>query len=175
MNQQQFENLAKRWPDVFQKSGEFELSIGDGWYNIIDTLLSLISNPVENAKRRLDYALKNQAALPTDSVSEREKALADEIEKLPTIVQVKEKFGTLRFYVDGGTRDAHNYITFAEVMSGQTCEVCGSPGKSRPGSGWIRVLCDTHSDEQDEHNRKYKAGLVDTKSMKLSDDDDDEN
>ena len=58
-------------------------------------------------------------------------------------VQVKEKFGTLRFYMAGGNDDIYAAIQRAEKVSAETCEQCGSAGKIRSG-GWIRVLCDSH-------------------------------
>jgi len=55
--------------------------------------------------------------------------------------QVKEKFGTLRFYMDGATDEMYDAINEAERLSATTCESCGLPGKVI-GGGWIRVLCD---------------------------------
>jgi hypothetical protein len=60
--------------------------------------------------------------------------------------QIKEKFGTLRFYYFGGDDYCHGVESMAESMSAVTCEVCGSPGKLRNG-GWIRTLCDEHAKE----------------------------
>ena len=68
----------------------------------------------------------------------------------PTIdvVQVKEKFGGLRFYIGGVSRDkydgVYDAINAAEALSYLTCEDCGAPGEPREG-GWIRTLCDEHS------------------------------
>jgi hypothetical protein len=56
-------------------------------------------------------------------------------------VQVKEKFGGLRFYIRGGQDDVYNYIEVAEEESLKTCETCGRPGEPRSG-GWIKTLCD---------------------------------
>jgi len=56
-------------------------------------------------------------------------------------VQVKEKFGTLRFYVDGGREPVVALIDAAEQASARTCEDCGRHGTMREG-GWIRTLCD---------------------------------
>ena len=62
-------------------------------------------------------------------------------------LQVKEKFGTLRFYM-GVAHDAiHAAIDRAEQESAVTCEACGAPGKSR-NNGWISVLCDEHQAER---------------------------
>ena len=56
------------------------------------------------------------------------------------VQQVKEKFGTLRFYAPGNDRIYH-LISLAEWLSAETCEDCGRYGKIREG-GWIRTLCD---------------------------------
>ena len=56
-------------------------------------------------------------------------------------VQVKEKFGGLRFYMSEATEDMRNLIRSAERRSFKTCEMCGSPGEVRSGN-WIRTLCD---------------------------------
>lgn len=56
-------------------------------------------------------------------------------------VQVKEKFGGLRFYTNGADEYVHFLIEEAEKKSYVTCEDCGKPGKPRGGS-WIRTLCD---------------------------------
>ena len=57
--------------------------------------------------------------------------------------QIKEKFGGLRFYIGGGSKEIHDRITKAENESYKTCEVCGDPGK-QSGGGWIRTLCERH-------------------------------
>lgn len=143
MTEQDFENLAKRWPELFEKSGNFEFSIDRGWYNIIDVLCAHISHDVDTAKRRLRYAVENPTSKWTESRETLEATVAKAIEDLPKIEQVKEKFGTLRFYIDRGNPKIDAYISFAESMSGRTCEVCGAPGTSR-NDGWIKVLCDAH-------------------------------
>jgi len=67
-------------------------------------------------------------------------------------VQVKEKFGSLRFYVDGvpWAQDSAIYsaIAEAEEKSGRICETCGAPGLRRTrGRYWIRTLCPEHEGE----------------------------
>lgn len=61
-----------------------------------------------------------------------------------TAVQVKEKFGSLRFYYSGGDNIVKGMVRMAEAMSEVTCEECGAPGELRNGR-WIRTLCDTHA------------------------------
>ena len=62
--------------------------------------------------------------------------------------QVKEKYGTLRFYTTGGDKLTDGMIWFAENMSARTCEVCGMPGKMR-GKGWYYAACDEHTQKED--------------------------
>lgn len=71
------------------------------------------------------------------------------------IHQVKEKFGTLRFYCDvpyydeDGNRTPASYlIDEAEGKSATTCEECGGPGEPRYG-GWVKTLCDKCSAERE--------------------------
>ena len=65
-----------------------------------------------------------------------------------TIGQYKEKFGTLRFYVNasyGLSDDAYkkflSTISEAESESARVCETCGKPGRLR-GDRWWYTACD---------------------------------
>jgi hypothetical protein len=62
-----------------------------------------------------------------------------------TVDQVKEKFGTLRFYYSGGDDYVSGLVSMAESMSAVTCEECGNPGK-QVGGGWITTLCKEHAE-----------------------------
>ena len=63
--------------------------------------------------------------------------------------QVKEKFGTLRFYVGRSTEEMEDRISQAEDESAVTCEECGAPGKTG-GRGWIKTLCSDCRKKWDE-------------------------
>jgi hypothetical protein len=58
------------------------------------------------------------------------------------VIQVKEKFGGLRFYINEGTDEIHQRIGEAELESMKTCEITGKHGKIRTDIGWHRTLCD---------------------------------
>lgn len=60
------------------------------------------------------------------------------------VLQAKEKFGGLRYYTGPLSDLGHRFVQLAEDLSLKTCEVCGAPGKTRPG-GWIVTLCDEHA------------------------------
>jgi len=56
--------------------------------------------------------------------------------------QVKEKFGGLRFYVNGATDRQSGMIDLACSMSNSICEDCGSMGDDvSQTKGWIMTLC----------------------------------
>jgi len=60
------------------------------------------------------------------------------------ILQIKEKFGGLRFYIGSGTEGIYEIINKYEHLSYETCEVCGEKGKLYRNMGWWRTLCDDH-------------------------------
>lgn len=56
------------------------------------------------------------------------------------IEQIKEKFGGLRFYIDGGDKEVQGMISFAEYLCGQTCEVSGEKGELCVRGSWFKTL-----------------------------------
>lgn len=67
---------------------------------------------------------------------------------------MKEKFGSLRDQGDFYGRDYNIYYkqyydlsNVVEVVSTNTCEICGDIGKIRKGS-WVKTLCDKHCEEK---------------------------
>lgn len=61
-----------------------------------------------------------------------------------SVSQVKEKYGSLRFYADLTTNEMNILIEEAEKRSKKICEVCGKPGEIRRGH-WVNTLCDEHN------------------------------
>lgn len=59
------------------------------------------------------------------------------------VEQVKEKFGGLRVYVEGGNDEIEKLIDDAEKRSFETCEKCGKQGKLRDRAGWYTTLCNS--------------------------------
>jgi hypothetical protein len=112
---------------------------GDGWFNILDQLMS-------NIQHHIDWNLRQRQI----AVDYNSKATPESMRNVPELVlqvtldQVKEKFGTLRFYYTGGDDHISGMVRMAESMSGVVCEECGAPGKRR-GGGWIYTACDTHT------------------------------
>ena len=62
--------------------------------------------------------------------------------------QVKEKYGTLRFYIGAGSSEMLDRISEASRESAKTCETCGEAGKLR-GHTWLYTACDAHTEKRD--------------------------
>lgn len=72
------------------------------------------------------------------------------------ILQIKEKFGTLRFYHSGGDEQTRGMVRFVEHLSAYTCETCGENGNLSNKNHWYKTLCDKHANElnfKNEHPR----------------------
>jgi hypothetical protein len=132
---------------------------GEGWYNIIDTLSHLLCSEYEQKKERYEsikgyfedggrWPWTGGKEITAEEVEQKRLEMVEAEKTVPVVSQVKEKFGTLRFYIDGGTKAHYNYIHFAENLSAVTCEECGKPGKIR-GQGWYYTACDEHTKEGD--------------------------
>ena len=65
------------------------------------------------------------------------------------VIQVKEKFGGLRFYVDGAPDWYYDLIDYYEAKSLTICESCGKPGKPRDDA-WIKTMCDDCAAKNDK-------------------------
>ena len=140
MEQELQGKLFKKYPEIFrQKDLSMQetcmcwgITTGDGWYNIIDTLCRCIQHHIKwkNEKIRREFEEKPKTLIP--------------IKPAETIIceatQVKEKFGSLRFYYQGGDKHIEGLVAMAEAISSTTCEDCGGVGTPSK-SGWIHVLC----------------------------------
>ena len=168
ISEQQWEELAKSYPDLIQKSQQDYLGVGPGWFNIIEVLCMKLSHDVIQARHKLKYAMEHQGSKNALSIPDAEMALENALESLPSIAQIKEKFGGLRFYVDGASEEQHNYIEFAESMAARTCEECGSPGKIRNNS-WMKCLCNKCQDERYPPEESTPSSKKHNEGPKLSD------
>ena len=134
----------------------FGLECDDGWYDLIHDLCKEIDEAYLEAGRKMNLI----------------------------VIQIKEKFGTLRFYYDfeGKSHSIHAFDIFGvdggcsvrnlpkgddfenriadivrkyEKKSGSVCEVCGSEGKLRPELGYVQTLCDKCYTEHTEKGCSY--------------------
>ena len=94
---------------------------GDGWYDILYKL-----------SQELDTLFNMQL-------------LDDPSFVYPSVFQIKQKFGTLRVYMEGKTPErTYDIIQKYEGLSAVTCEVCGTTvdvEERRSKGGWLSTLC----------------------------------
>lgn len=64
------------------------------------------------------------------------------------LLQIKEKFGALRVYLDKSNDVLNARVLQAESESYKSCRDCGEPGKLR-SEGWLKVVCDQHASEDE--------------------------
>ena len=116
------QTLMKKYPKLFVKKNMYWCGIDchDGWYDLLDRLCSNIQQLVDGTK-------------------------CDQV----TVAQVKEKFGGLRFYINGGPAQVHELINMAEEVSYKICESCGKPGKLRRKQ-WIATRCNECQAEEEK-------------------------
>ena len=150
---------------------------GDGWFNILNQLMGNIQHHIDWKEKQRKWAIdynemaaqakagnfdlfeETTKAQPNDEYKEKRLAeiVAGDFREVPksipqvTLDQVKEKFGTLRFYYSGGDDYISGMVTLAESMSGVTCEECSAPAETH-GKGWVRTIC-TPCEEQREARR----------------------
>lgn len=116
--------LFERYPLLFARyatkpPGYSHLQCGDGWFDLIDSLCEVLQRSVTS----------HRPPHPQ-----------------PAAVQVKEKFGGLRFYIHGGDQYQHGLIDMAEEMSFRICEICGSPGRMLiDDRNWSMARCAAHA------------------------------
>ena len=101
--------------------------IGDGWLLIVDKALSLIKWDIEHNK------------MPPVQIN-----------------QIKEKFGGLRIYFDGGDDRTSGIIGMASSMANDTCEKCGSTNEIGLTTGWVSTICKSCAEEHKIKNWKLK-------------------
>lgn len=136
-SEDRYEEFSKQMETTFPKMfsqpyGGF--CVGEGWWQIIESLCSSIQGHIDwnnDTRNRLLESNPYKHTIP---------------EEIPQVVvhQIKEKFGGLRFYYEGGDNAIHGMVRMAESWASNTCEVCGDKGTSRSG-GWIKTLCEKHN------------------------------
>ena len=135
MSPEKSEELRNVYPNLFSDSCEgscvrlFGFECSDGWFELLRECIQKIGEVCE--REGLDI----QAS------------------------QVKEKYGTLRFYIGGSaiakiaSSIVDDLVSYAEQMSSVICEVCGAAkyGRirtryanvfTRVKGGWYKTLCD---------------------------------
>jgi len=120
------EELIQKYPKIFApyegNPGNVNwYGVPSGWLPIIDKLCGAIQDYIDNTSIIIDGV----------------KSSPEQI----TCIQMKEKYGGLRFYYVGGDDFISGMVRMAEFLCHNTCEDCGSNQDLGVTSGWITVLC----------------------------------
>ena len=101
----------------------------------ITILSKVVNNRTINSKLfKLDHKFRQRAT----KFRTYERVIMEPI----IIEQIKEKFGTLRFYYSNGTPEIDGIVAFAEYLSSVTCEETGKRGElCHNQRGWYKTLC----------------------------------
>ena len=123
MKPDKFKKLVEECPEMFVHFTEktngpfypikFGAECGSGWDKLIEILTKMIYSYCKNNNK-----------------------------PFPQITQIKEKYGGLRYYVDGASDYIFGMISFAEDMSYYICERCGSMENVYQTKGWIETVCE---------------------------------
>lgn len=116
--------FADRQAPILESNMVFGFECGDGWEPLIRKAASELEQMIEAAG-------------------------ATEFKYLPRASQVKEKYGTLRFYLTHGNDKMFAIADKLEAASAKVCETCGKAGKLR-GNGWLYTACNECTEKQGE-------------------------
>ena len=162
--------LIEKYPKIFADCSKdetvscmaFGLECGDGWYNLIDILCEALTYTYTTSIK-IDEEDARACGIEGYTYKDGETLYFYKVES-PQVVaeQVKEKFGSLRFYYrleydpvnlklaekypqlkEDNKRYANfidGIIHFAESASSHTCEVTGTKGTLCCRGGWLKTL-----------------------------------
>lgn len=180
------QKLFTKYPKIFRDANKspqescmaFGLEVGDGWYDLIDVLCEAFTYTYTTTVKVDEEDAKRLDIKPY--VDRDGKIMYFFNVKPPQVVadQVKEKFGTLRFYhhleydesntslvktkkypeLDAINKRYADYfdgiVHFADIASGRTCEVSGAEGQMHSRRGWFKVL--SKEVAKGENYKEYK-------------------
>ena len=165
------EKLFDKYPKIFGDRTKpmtetcmcWGLDVGDGWYDLIDTLCEALTYTYTTS---IEVDEEDGKRLGIKPYSDSYYFTVEPPQVIAT--QVKEKYGTLRFYYRSEFDEKiiylletkkypdlekvndrfYNFIDgvvhFAEIASGRTCEITGQSGELHASGGsmdgWLKVL-----------------------------------
>jgi hypothetical protein len=126
MTPEKTEYLLKTYPNLYKRPIYFECY--DGWFDLINELSAKLE--------KIILEMKQQGNLSDDS------AVLDDADHFYAM-QVKEKYGGLRFYMNWHYPEMMPLIDKAYRKSLSTCELCGKLGKCETHeNGWVYTRCE---------------------------------
>lgn len=128
MSNPKYDQLIKNYPKALSRV-TCGIYYPDGWNTLVNRLCSLVEQEI------------NQ--------------LSPELQEKVYVVQIKSKFGSLRYYMNSSTPYINGAIEMAESLSYTICEMCGNQASSKQVGGWTAALCDAcHKIELDAKKKE---------------------
>jgi len=119
--------MQEKFPKMFSEPyGGF--CCGEGWWPILKSLCGQIQH-------HIDWKARQGHDVPQ-----------------VVVAQIKEKFGSLRFYYDGGDEYIDGLVSMAESWADHTCETCGELARKKT-TGYIKTVCDKHYEEFNQYKK----------------------
>ena len=115
------------------------ISCGDGWFAIIDALLSAVSSRAKEKK----------------------------LENLKISV-IREKFGSLNVYINSTDEFIRGCVSTAIRMSKLTCEKCGTTENVGHTKEWKKTLCETCYKKEARYANLTWAPINNTREFKIA-------
>lgn len=111
-----YDDLKQKYPLLYASEPLFECE--EGWYDLINELSTKLEEEIKKEKFSDVFF---------------------------ATLQIKEKYGCLRFYMSNTTDKMNELIAEAENKSSNICEICGEKGKLQNKFNQYEVRCEKHS------------------------------
>jgi hypothetical protein len=172
MNDELTKYLVEKYPKILKQSdvnkdhcyGLFGIECSDGWFLHLDRMFNSIQSMIDFSESNYENLQRHYNKLPwykkLMSLYKRSRYHYFRNNQTPipqvTALQIKEKFGTLRFYYTGGDERLTPIVDFYESYTQYICEDCGSTVDVGSTSGWIRNVCQKHAkgSKRNIHNKE---------------------
>lgn len=168
MNKLLEDYLVKKYPKILKDVGgdpkvtcmAWGVAVNDGWFFLLNSLLGTIQNYIDNHNNGVEkWGKELEEKAKTDSTIDKSRYTP-----IPQVValQIKEKFGGLRFYTSGGNDTTEGMIAFAEALSYRICEDCGIMNElvNLNPKGWLRTTCPFCTEDKEGHLKNRDKELA---------------
>lgn len=143
MDEKLQQKLFDKYPLVYKNRSSlmqnFGICVANGWYDLLDELSSKIEKLLSNDS---NYSSKFK------------------------IIQIKTKFGGLRFYFTPSIATNRTYDSIWNIVrdfendSVDTCEHCGIKGKTQNIDNWMYTLCDSCAVKESDRRKQNINNLT---------------
>lgn len=180
------EKLFSKYPKIFGDRTKpktetcmcWGIETGCGWYDLIDVLCEALTYTYSTSVK-VDEEDGKRLGIQPYEIEDKDSYFFQVEPPQVIATQVKEKYGTLRFYhrvefnkditdlletekypelqktVDRYNNYIDGIIHFADVASARTCETTGQPGEMHVSAGWYKTLNKDYA--KTIENREYTA------------------